>query len=140
HQEEIDLCWRLQAMGGKIKYVGTSNVFHLGGGTLEASSPKKTFYNFRNSLLNLLKNVSGPKAFWFIFVRMILDGVAAFKFLFQGKPKHFLAVFKAHLSFYKLLPKFIKKRKINASNILFFTIKSIVYQHFILKKQFFNQL
>lgn len=140
HQEEIDLCWRLQAKGGEIKYVGASKVFHLGGGTLEASSPKKTFYNFRNSLLNLLKNVSGPKAFWFIFVRMILDGVAAFKFLFQGKSKHFIAVFKAHLSFYKLLPKFIQKRRINASDFSHFRIKSVVYQHFILKKQFFNQL
>lgn len=140
HQEEIDLCWRLQAKGGKIQYVGSSKVFHLGGATLDTSSPQKTFYNFRNSLLNLLKNVGGVKTFWFIFIRMILDGVAAFKFLFQGKPKHFLAVLKAHLSFYKLLPKFLRKRKTQASDFKYFRIKSIVFQHFVLKKQFFDQL
>ncbi|HLW31153.1 MAG TPA: glycosyltransferase family 2 protein [Aequorivita sp.] len=140
HQEEIDLCWRLQAKGGKIRYVGTSKVFHLGGATLDASSPQKTFYNFRNSMLNLLKNVGGAKAFWFIFIRMILDGVAAFKFLFQGKPKHFLAVLKAHISFYKLLTKFLQKRKTHASYFKYFRIKSIVFQHFMLKKQFFSQL
>lgn len=140
HQEEIDLCWRLQAKGGKIQYVGASKVFHLGGATLNDSNPQKTFYNFRNSMLNILKNVSGAKAFWFIFVRMILDGVAAFKFLLEGKPKHFLAVFNAHLNFYKLFPKFLRKRKIYASDVEYFRIKSIVFQHFILKKNFFNHL
>lgn len=140
HQEEIDLCWRLQAKGGKIRYVGTSKVFHLGGATLDAASPQKTFYNFRNSMFNLLKNVGGRKAFWFIFVRMLWDGAAAFLFLFEGKPKHFFAVLRAHFSFYGLLPKFIGKRKIYASNFKHFYIKSIVLQHFILKKRFFNEL
>lgn len=140
HQEEIDLCWRLKSNGGKILYVGASEVYHLGGATLAAQNPKKTFYNFRNSLLNLLKNASGTIAFTSIFVRMLLDGIAAFQFLFQGKPKHFLAVFKAHLSFYKLVPKFIVKRKKLASKLKYFTIKSVVFQYFILKKKYFKQL
>ncbi len=138
HQEEIDLCWRLQAKGGKILYVGTSQVYHVGGATLAALNPQKTFYNFRNSLLNLLKNAGGAQAFSAIFVRMVLDAVAAFQFLFQGKPKHFLAVIKAHFSFYFLVPKFLKKRRRNASKMKYFKIKSIVFQHFIMKKEPFQ--
>lgn len=138
HQEEIDLCWRLQAKGGKILYVGTSQVYHVGGATLSASNPQKTFYNFRNSLLNLLKNAGGAQAFSAIFVRMVLDAVAAFQFLFQRKPKHFLAVIKAHFSFYFLVPKFLKKRRRNASKMKYFKIKSIVFQHFIMKKEPFQ--
>ena len=59
HQEEIDLCWRIKAKGGKIIYDGSSEVFHVGGATLDSGSPEKTFYNFRNSLFNLLKNKKG---------------------------------------------------------------------------------
>ncbi|OAB79008.1 glycosyltransferase family 2 protein [Cochleicola gelatinilyticus] len=140
HQEEIDLCWRLNAQGGSIKYVGASQVFHVGGATLGAANPKKTFYNFRNTLLALIKNVAGNKVWLLLFIRMILDGVAAVQFIFQGKPMHFLAVFKAHLSFYSLLPKFLKKRKTEATSFSYFNLKSIVYQYFINKKRHFNSL
>ena len=55
HQEEIDLCWRLQSLGGTIKYIGASKVYHVGGATLGAANPQKTFYNFRNTFLALVK-------------------------------------------------------------------------------------
>ncbi|MBK5214080.1 MAG: glycosyltransferase family 2 protein [Flavobacteriaceae bacterium] len=140
HQEEIDLCWRLQSKGGKILYVGASKVYHVGGATLAALNPKKTFYNFRNSLLNLLKNAKGVSSFISIFARMLLDGIAALHFLVQGKPKHFFAILKAHFSFYGLLPKFLRKRKISASRLKYFSTKSIVFQYFINKKKIFNEL
>lgn len=138
HQEEIDLCWRLQSKGGKIVYIGASSVYHVGGATLAAQNPKKTFYNFRNSLLNLLKNVAGTKAFAIIFVRMLLDGVVAFQFLLLGKPKHFSAIIKAHFSLYGLFPKFLGKRNKTASKIKYFRIKSIVFQYFMLGKKTFK--
>ncbi|QQX76719.1 MULTISPECIES: glycosyltransferase family 2 protein [Aequorivita] len=140
HQEEIDLCWRLQAKGGKILYVGASEVYHVGGATLATLNPKKTFYNFRNSLLNLLKNAAGTKAITALFVRMLLDGLAAFQFLFQGKPKHFFAILKAHYSFYSMVSKFIQKRKAFSSTLKYYTIKSIVFQYFINNKKVFTQL
>jgi len=31
HQEEIDLCWRIQNEGYNIQYVGASTVYHVGG-------------------------------------------------------------------------------------------------------------
>ncbi|GAB5400081.1 MAG: glycosyltransferase family 2 protein [Aureisphaera sp.] len=140
HQEEIDLCWRMQSQGGKIKYIGSSTVYHLGGATLSAADPKKTFYNFRNSLLILLKNVMGFVAWRRIFIRMIWDGIAGLMFLVQGKPRHFIAILKAHFSFYRLIPKYLKKRKKWASGLSYATINSVVWKYYIAKKRNFNNL
>ena len=111
HQEEIDLCWRVQNIGFTIKYVGTSTVFHVGGATLQKNNPQKTYLNFRNSLLNVVKNI--PKK-WFLFVifsRLVLDGIAGIKFLIELRPFHTLAILKAHLSFYRNFFKIFKKTK-----------------------------
>ena len=138
HQEEIDLCWRLLSVGGSIKYVGRSTVYHLGGGTLHTSNPKKTFFNFRNTLLALVKNVKGAHIWWLVFQRLALDSLAGLQFLFQGKGRHFVAVLKAHISFYGLLPRFLQKRKKTATTLKYYRIKSIVWNYFILKKRNFN--
>lgn len=140
HQEEIDLCWRLNAQGGIIKYIGSSVVYHLGGGTLKTSNPKKTFYNFRNTLLILVKNVKGPGVWWLILQRLLLDGLAAFQFLIQGKPDHMTAIWKAHFSFYRMLPKFYKKRKNVATHLRYWETKSIIWQYFFLKKRTFKDV
>ncbi len=111
HMEEIDLCWRVKNMGYQIKVIPSSEVLHVGGATLDQQHPKKTFLNFRNNLLMMLKNLSGWRLFIILFVRMILDGVAALHFILKGESKHFVAVFKAHMSFYRLIPDAIRKRK-----------------------------
>jgi GT2 family glycosyltransferase len=140
HQEEIDLCWRLQSQGGFVKYIGVSRVYHLGGATLSAANPQKTFYNFRNTLLVLLKNVKGSKVWWLLFQRMVLDAVAGVQFIFQGEFSHFWAILRAHLSFYKLSPKYLKKRKIYATTNKYWHSHSIVWRYFIQKKRTFNDI
>jgi len=139
HQEEIDLCWRLQSKGNTIKYIGDSTVFHVGGATLSASNSKKTFYNFRNTLLMLLKNVKGAKVWLLIFTRLALDGLAGIQFLFQGKWKHTLAIIQAHFSFYALIPKFLEKRKKNASDLKYYTTKTIVLDYYLRNIRTFKQ-
>lgn len=99
HMEEIDLCWRLQRMGKKIMYCGKSVVFHLGGGTLATGSPRKTYLNFRNSLSMLYRNLPAGRTIPILLIRMILDLVAALKFLVGGYGSSFLAVCRAHLDF-----------------------------------------
>jgi len=141
HQEEIDLCWRIQNEGYKIQYVGASKVYHVGGATLQETNPHKTFLNFRNSLFTICKNV--PKRFVFIviFFRLILDGVAGIKFLFELRPIHTWSIIKAHLSFYKNLPKMIKKRRfISFKQTKYYNTFSIVWQHFILRKDKFSDI
>ncbi len=130
HQEEIDLCWRAFNKGHIIKYNAQSVVYHVGGATLQQGNPKKTFLNFRNSLLMLLKNLPKKQLIPVISARLILDGVAGMQFLFQGKFKHLLAILKAHFSFYSLVPLHYKKRNRFQSE-KYFKIKSIVFQYFV---------
>lgn len=140
HQEEIDLCWRINNLGYHIKCLGKSHVYHVGGATLNTMNPKKTFYNFRNTLFALTKNVPGARVILFMFIRLILDGIAALKFLLEGKPKHFAAVFKAHISFYSLLSKMFAKRKRIHKNNAYYSVRSIVFQHFLLGKNKWEEL
>ncbi len=131
HQEEIDLCWRLFNLGYKVRYTPASVVYHVGGATLNSMNPRKTFYNFRNSLFNLVKNLPSHRLPLILFVRMIFDGIAAFKFLFEGKFDHFFAVFKAHLNFYKQWPALVRKRKIIPKRLGYYSKNSVVCAHFL---------
>lgn len=139
HMEEIDLCWRAFNKHLKICYVGQSTVYHLGGGTLNNLNQKKTYLNFRNNLFLLTKNASGH-LFVLLFIRLVLDGIAAFRFLFSLQPEHFLAVVKAHLNFYKQLPRFLLKRRAIQPQKKYHKINSIVWRYFILKRQYYNNL
>jgi GT2 family glycosyltransferase len=96
HMEEIDLCWRLKNAGNKIYYCGQSQVFHVGGGTLHKSNPRKTFLNFRNGLALLLKNLPEDSVFGTVAIRVLLDWVSALKFLLSGEIADAKAILKAH--------------------------------------------
>lgn len=111
HMEEIDLCWRIQRLGFSIHAIGKSEVYHVGGGTLNKTSPRKTFLNFRNNLLLLVKNETRRRLSFIILAKLILDGVAGAKFLSEGKAQHTLAIVKAHYSFFRAFPKYYKLRK-----------------------------
>ena len=139
HQEEIDLCWRAFNKGNEIKYNSESVVYHIGGATLQQGNPKKTFLNFRNSLLMLTKNLPKEQLYKILLGRMLLDGIAGIQFLVQGKPKHFFAVLKAHWSFYGLFMAYYKKRN-KFQHTEYYNVKSIVYLYFIRKIIVFNDL
>ncbi|WP_298899628.1 glycosyltransferase family 2 protein [uncultured Psychroserpens sp.] len=132
HFEEIDLCWRAYNAGYVAKYIGTSTVFHVGGATLNAVNPKKTYLNFRNSLFTITKNVDGS-LFPIIFIRLLLDGIAGLKFLFSFKWSHFMAVLKAHFSFYRHLPRLLKQRKQLPKKKNYYKTTSIVWSYFVKK-------
>lgn len=140
HQEEVDLCWRAQNQGYKVYYIGASEVFHLGGSTLSNMNPKKTYLNFRNSLFSITKNLPRRKAFVIIFLRLVLDGVAAIRFISQNKYKHSLAILNAHLSFYSKFVKMYKKREKVSFIRNYYVTKSIVWSHFVHHVKKFNIL
>ena len=101
HQEEIDLCWRWKSAGYRVWAETASEVFHVGGGTLSADSPHKTYLNFRNNLMMLYKNLSARSLWWVLVFRLVLDGCSALVFLLQGRRGHFKAVWKAHRAFFR---------------------------------------
>lgn len=143
HMEEIDLCWRLKNKGYQIVYCPSSRVYHLGGGTLNADSPFKTYLNFRNNLVLIQKNLSFGRAFIIIIIRFGLDFLSLIKYLLDGKPKNAIAISKAHFYFIGNLFKNIQKSKsINVSNFNDKGLykKSVVWQYFIRKKKTFSSL
>lgn len=140
HQEEVDLCWRAQHLGHKVYYVGESRIYHLGGSTLSNMNPRKTFLNFRNSLYSLTKNLPLSTVFLIVALRLVLDVIATFRFVFQGKLNHGIAVLRAHLSFYANFRKMYKKRKNTRFITKYYTTTSIVWAHFVCYIKRFNHL
>lgn len=140
HQEEIDLCWRMKNNGYKIFCNTQSVVYHLGGGTLPKTNPRKTYLNFRNNLILLYKNLPNSKRSYVLLLKLILDGVAGLKFLTSGKFKDCLAIIKAHFSFYNYI---INHKKTLVSNKMLLNTmynKSIVVEHFVRKINTYDQL
>jgi GT2 family glycosyltransferase len=145
HMEEIDLCWRLQRKGYRIRSIPSSTVYHVGGATLQRGNPFKTFLNFRNNLLLLYKNLPEKGRSGIIFFRMILDGISAFRFLLNGDLKDFRAVFRAHLAFYgmKYSYKGIKNMNLYKENDVIAAgiyPGSIVKEFFLKNKRKFSDL
>lgn len=145
HMEEIDLCWRWQHKGLKIVYQPKSVVYHLGAGTLQKTSTRKTFLNFHNGLCMLFRNHSQGNVLSTVFTRLILDGLAGIQFMLQGKPAHTLAVANAHFAFYKHFKYWYRTRKkIQASRKpgVSYRIypRYLVWQYFIKKHDTFSSL
>ena len=111
HMEEIDLCWRLRNRGHVVGVATGTHVYHLGGGTLAQSSPRKAFFNFRNNLYLLLKNDHRPGVGRRIIFRQLLDGLAAIRFLTQGNWGFFKAVIRAHSDFRRNRAAMVVKRE-----------------------------
>lgn len=111
HQEEIDLCWRLQLAGYKIMSCPNSVVYHVGGGTLKKENPQKTYLNFRNNLIMLFKNKTGIEKWYILKMRFLLDAISAWKNLLKGNHSFFTAVAKAHIDFIKWM-LFEKKQSV----------------------------
>ncbi len=140
HQEEIDLCWRAKNAKHKVYYVGHSQVYHLGGSTLSNMNPKKTFLNFRNSLYSITKNLPRKKAMPLVLARLLFDGIAALRFVFQFKFDHCFAILRAHLSFYGNFIKMYKKREKANFVLKYYVATSIVWSYFVHQVDNFNIL
>jgi hypothetical protein len=88
----------------------------------------------------LTKNIPKHQLFFILFSRLILDGIAGVQFLLTGKILHFLAIIKAHFSFYNHLPKLLKQRKTLQQQKKYFKKTSIVWLYFVLNKKRFKSL
>lgn len=141
HMEEIDFCWRMKNLNYKIYCCPQSKVYHIGGGTLPKSSARKTYLNFRNNLSLLYKNLPPGCVFWTIAYRILLDWVAALKFLCNGSLKDYWAVIRAHVAFYKRMPSLRKIRKEHPNHQVGQVYqRNIVFENFLKGKKTFVEL
>ena len=142
HQEEIDLCWRIQSFGHQIAVVPQAHVYHVGGGSLPQGSPRKTYLNFRNSLFLLTKNLPWSRLWWTLPFRLMLDGIAILQSVVKNKNwKDAMPILRAHNDFIKQLFYTLKKRKHTKHSVpKTLYKKSIVWQYFLLGKKRFSDL
>ena len=143
HQEEIDLCWRLQLAGYKIFVQPSSVVYHIGGGTLPMGNKTKVFLNFRNNLIMLTKNLSPAEALFKIPFRIVLDSIAAWKGLLSGRGITFIAILKAHLHYWKWFFFHRKKSVFKGSRNkklqgMYYGL--VVWKYFINRKTTFSEI
>jgi GT2 family glycosyltransferase len=141
HMEEIDLCWRLHRAGYRVLAEPASTVYHIGGGSLPQGSPRKAYYNFRNSLLMLYKNL--PPAEWRkVFpVRIALDGLAAVRALASGRPKEAAAIVRAYRDAHYMRSHYTDQRPgANEESVLPPYRGSIVLDYFLRNRKHFHDL
>jgi GT2 family glycosyltransferase len=143
HQEEIDLCWRMQLSGHKVYVQPASIVYHVGGGTLPKGNSKKIYLNFRNNLIMLWKNTPSKHLILKLPFRFSLDAAAAYKALFSADVGYFFAVAKAHIHFTKWL-FFHRKKSLFAQPInkelKGIYRKSMLWQYYFKKKTTFSEI
>lgn len=145
HMEEIDLCWRLKNLGKNIFYTSDSTVFHVGGGTLNYNSPKKTFLNYRNNLWMIHKNYKGKvPLFIFILFRIKLDQISGVKLLISGDFKNYFAILKAHFSYVINIKQLQTKRNNIAASkfnsLAGYCEKSIIWNYFFLNNKKYSDI
>lgn len=143
HQEEIDLCWRIQRAGHKVYSCPASTVYHVGGGTLPRGNSRKTFLNYRNNHIMLSRNLSPSRKWWVTPYRMGLDVVVALKALLTGDGGQFVAIMKAHWAFINW--RIGRRKKYDLPYLSTRQLKgcfdgNIAWQHFILKKNTFSEI
>lgn len=143
HQEEIDLCWRIQLAGYQVYSCPESVVYHVGGGTLPKGNKRKVFLNFRNNLIMMAKNLPVGELLWKMPCRFLLDSVSAWKSLFAGEAVYFWAILEAHLAFVKWM-LFKRKQSIFPKNrrglLQGWYRGSIVWQYFVTGKKTFTEI
>jgi GT2 family glycosyltransferase len=143
HQEEIDLCWRMQLAGYKLYACPASVVYHVGGGTLPRGNSLKTFLNFRNNQIMLYKNLPWSQKWWKIPFRIFLDAVSAWKGLLIGDGGYFISILRAHFSFLKWIlfrqgQSIFPEKKVGKPVGIY--KGNLVWQHFVKGKKYFSQL
>jgi GT2 family glycosyltransferase len=142
HQEEIDLCWRMQLAGYSIMSCPASIVYHVGAGTLPRGG-KKVYLNFRNNLMMMAKNLPMAEMLWKFPFRFFLDAISAWKGLLTGDPSFFTAIFKAHLHFMGWLLKGNLNRSSHVrpmQDLKGVFAGSVVWNYFIKQKRHFLEI
>lgn len=149
HMEEIDLCWRLHLVGYKLMVVPKSVIHHYAGATIKVDSFKKLYWNHRNGIITLIKNLEVKNLIRILVIRYILDVInMIFAAFIQFDLKHAFSIVKAHVWIIFHLPLVLNKRKdvqrfrtVNDADIIPLMYQnSLVLGYFLMGKKFYSNL
>lgn len=142
HNEEIDLCWRIQQHNYRVCCCPASVVYHVGGGTLPKGNSRKVYLNFRNNIIMMHRNLPLHQKIWKMPLRFLLDIIFACKSLFSGDGKACMAVLKAQWSVLKWLflgksSKGVARPMRHLSGVYH---QSIIWQYYVAGKKTFSEI
>lgn len=148
HMEEIDLCWRIHLAGKLIRYVSESLVWHKGGGTMSADDPRKVYWNYRNNIFLLVKNLSGVNLIKVVCARFFLDFLAFAGEIARGKLRSAISILKAYIWVLLHVPLLFRKRRLvqrqriagDRQVFRFIYPGSIVWEYFVRGRKKFSDL
>ena len=143
YMEEIDLSWRLQAMGWSIWNVPSSIIYHYGKQTIKENSFKSHYLNHRNSWILFFKNSASFEKGFLIIKRFILDQMAAIYSILNLDFKRFLAIFYSHFWLiynFKIILSIRQKNDLRHKNLDLIYNGSIAIDYFFKRKKYFNQI
>ncbi len=140
HMEEIDLCWRIHTAGYNVAVVPSARVYHLGGGSLPAENPRKTYLNFRNNLLMLHKNLPWSERRGALLRRRLLDTIAWAKYVATFDFANARAIFKAHRDFAKMRTAYTEHPAVNQLRHEGYSKKSILWEYYIRGHKHFSEI
>lgn len=140
HMEEIDLCWRILLLGKKIAVVPSAKVYHLGGGSLPAENPRKTYLNFRNNLLMLHKNLPDSCRRSALIRRRLLDTLAWAKYVLSFDWANAAAIFRAHRHFAHMRKEYTQHPAVNLLSQRRWPCRSILFEYYIRRIRRFGEL
>jgi len=112
HMEEIDWCWRLHLTGSSLKVIPDSIIYHYAGATIKEGSYRKLYWNHRNNIFMLFKNLETRNLLKILPRRMGLDGInILYSALVKFDFKHAYAIMVAYTWLLSHLPLLWRKRK-----------------------------
>ena len=144
HQEEIDLCWRLNARGKRIVCLPQSVIYHVGAATLKKTNPQKEYLNFRNNLLMLYKNLPNPYYSRIMRIRVFLDYLSATHCLMRGQWANAWAIYKARRDFHRMKAQYDAVRHENLEKSMVeipdtLLPISLIWEYYVKGKMKFSQ-
>ena len=138
HMEEIDLCWRMRACGFRIVYEPRSHVFHVRGDTEFNYVPWRLYFNIRNSLWMLYKNL-GPAPFAAVLAqKAAVETALAAGLLVRGRWKSAASIFRGYRDAHRRRRDFRADRTAMAAGTGY--RGSILWDYFIRRRRTFSEL
>lgn len=135
HMEEIDLCCRIWIKGYRVCALSDSEVYHVGGASLNQGNPKKTYLNFRNNLLLLYKNLPKEVRKRKLIIRRLMDTLAFFMYLAKIDFGNAAAILKAHRDFKKMKNNYKDFPEVKTPILFPGSNRNIVLDRYILNKR-----
>jgi GT2 family glycosyltransferase len=141
YMEEIDFCWRVWRTGYKVIFTSDSVVYHKVAATAGKNFVQKRFWEHRNNLYILIRNLEKKSLVRILPIRLLLEIITYAYYIISRQRKYVLPLLHAHLDFITngFYIRLNKNHKIANGKAPIYP-GSVIFDHYIKKKKTFKSL